>query len=95
MVNNQPGNNILSENIFLHVDDNQTGKMIFDLSKYNLYVDKDILLTLEWIEAQPSAPGTRLVVAVAVFGHTWYQQASQSAWTKKSTGIGLSVKTVY
>jgi len=95
MVNNKPGDNILTENIFLHVHDNRTGKMIFDLSKYNLYLDKDVLLTLEWIDAQPSAPSTRLVVAAAVFGHTWYRQASQSAWTKKGTGIGLSIKTVY
>jgi len=95
LVNNKPGNNILTENIFLHVDDNRTGKVIFDLSKYNLYFDNDVLLTLEWIDAQPSAPNTRLVVAAAVFGHTWYQQASQSAWTKKGTGLGLSVKTVY
>ena len=95
LVGNKPGNNILTENTFLHVDDNQTGKIIFDLSKYNLYLDKDILLTLEWIDAQPAAPSARLVVAAAVFGHTWYQQASQSAWTRKGTGIGLSVKTVY
>ncbi len=94
MINDKPGRNILHENIFINVEGNQTGKMIFDLSKYNLYADSDVLLTLEWIEAQP-ATNAKLAVAAAVFGHTYYRQASQAAWAKKTTAIGLSVKTVY
>jgi hypothetical protein len=94
LVNDKPGNNILSENIFIHVEDNQTGKMIFDLSKYNLYLNNDVLLTLEWIEAQPATNG-KLAIAAAVFGHTYFRQASQYTWTKKGIGLGLSVKTNY
>ena len=94
LVNDKPGNNILSENIFINIEDYQTGKMTFDLSKYNLYLNNDVLLTLEWIEAQPGT-NAKLVIAAAVFGHTYFRQASQSAWTKKGTGIGLSVKTNY
>jgi hypothetical protein len=87
MVNDKPGNNILTENILITVDDYRTGKMIFDLAKYNLYVSKDALVTLEWIEATP-ATNAKLSIAAAVFGHTYYRQASQSAWTKKRNRRG-------
>jgi hypothetical protein len=94
LVNNKPGNNISSENILINVEDNQTGKVIFDLSKYHIFVSKDVLLTLEWIEGKP-ATNTKLAIAASVFGHTYYRQASQFLWTRKGTGIGISVKTIY
>lgn len=94
MENDKPGSNLLNENILIHTDNNQTGKVTFDLSKYDLYADSDVLITLEWLTADP-ADNARLVVAASVFGHTWYRQASQSVWTKKGAGVGISVKTVY
>jgi hypothetical protein len=94
IVNGMPDKNLLTENILISVDDYKTGKLIFDLSKYNLYLNNDALITLEWIEAQPAA-NARLAVAAALFGHSYYRQASQSAWTKKRPGIGISVKTGY
>ncbi|WP_184550045.1 carboxypeptidase-like regulatory domain-containing protein [Mucilaginibacter sp. FT3.2] len=93
-VKDKPGKNLLTQNIFINVDDYKTGKIIFDLSKYDLYLSSDVLLTLEWIEAQP-ATNAKIDIAAAVFGHTYYRQASQSAWTKKNTGIGLSTKISY
>ncbi len=95
IANNKPGNSLVNENILLHVDDNRTGKITYDLSKYNLYADKDVLITLEWLTADPPTANDRISVAATVFGHTFYRQASQSAWTKRGTGIGVSVKTVY
>jgi len=94
LVNDKPGDNILSENIFIKVDNKQTGKMTFDLSKYNIYLNKSALMTLEWIEAEPATKGN-LAIAAVVFGHTYFRQASQYAWIKKGTGLGLSVKTNY
>jgi hypothetical protein len=94
MVNDKPGNNILSENIIISIDNMQTGKITFDLAKYNLYLNKDVLMTLEWIEAQPASNG-HCAVATSLFGHTYFRQASQSPWVKKSTGLGISVKTSY
>ena len=94
MVNDKPGNNILTENIIISIDDMQTGKITYDLSKYNLYLNKDVLMTLEWIEAQPANNG-HCAVATSLFGHTYFRQASQSPWVKKATGLGISVKTSY
>lgn len=94
IINDQPGKNSLTQNIIINIDDYQTGKMIFDLSKYNIYLNSNALVTLEWIDAQPMIK-QKIAVAAALFGHTYYRQASQSAWVKKGTGIGLSVKTIY
>lgn len=90
----KPGKNMLTDNLIIQIADKQTGKVSFDLSKYNLYVDKEVLLTLEWIEAQP-VKDTHCAVAAVVFGHTWFRQASQYTWVRKATGLGLSVKTSY
>jgi hypothetical protein len=94
LVNGKPGDNILNENIFIKIENKQTGKMTFDLTKYNLYLNKDALITLEWIEAQPTT-NDNLAVGASIFGHTYFQQASQYAWSKKGVGLGLSVKTNY
>jgi hypothetical protein len=94
MVKDKPGSNILTENIFLTVDNNQTGKMTFSLTKYDLVFNKDILMTLEWIEAQPANNGN-FAIAAALFGHSYFRQASQSPWIRKGTGLGISVKTIY
>ncbi|MDB5017065.1 MAG: hypothetical protein JWQ84_1897 [Mucilaginibacter sp.] len=94
LIGDKPGNNILSDNIIIQIEDKQTGKMTFDLSKYNVYLNRNCLITLEWIEAQP-ATGGNCAVAAMVFGHTYVRQASQYPWIKKGTGLGLSVKAVY
>jgi len=94
MKDGKPGNNILNNNIIVKIGDKQSGKVTVDLSSYNIYVNKDVLITLEWIEAKPSTNGT-LDIAAVVFGSTYFRQASQYLWKKKGTGLGLSVKTNY
>ena len=44
-----PGKNILKENIFVETEMEQ-GLLTVDLTKYNLWVETDFLVTLEWIE---------------------------------------------
>ncbi|HAL81890.1 MAG TPA: hypothetical protein DCO83_06370 [Mucilaginibacter sp.] len=94
MVDGKPGNNILNDNIIVKVGDKQSGKITVDLSSYNIYVSKDVLIALEWIGAKPATSGT-LDVAAVVFGSTYFRQASQYLWKKKGTGLGISVKANY
>ena len=44
-----PGKNILTENIYVETDIEQ-GLLTVDLTKYNIWVEKDFLVSLEWIE---------------------------------------------
>jgi len=94
MTDGRPGDNILTGNVIFKVEGKQTGKITVDLTPYDIYVDKDVLIALEWIEAKPAASGT-LDVAAVVFGSTYFRQASQYYWKKKGTGLGLSVKINY
>ncbi|MFI5139211.1 MAG: carboxypeptidase-like regulatory domain-containing protein [Sphingobacteriales bacterium] len=94
MVDGKPGNNILNDNIIFKIGDKQSGKITVDLSCYNIYVNKDVLIALEWIGAKPATAGT-LDVAAVVFGSTYFRQASQYFWMKKGTGLGISVKANY
>ena len=92
--NGLPDKNILSQNIMLNIENKQTGKINFDLSPFNIVVNDDVLISLEWIEAKPNATAN-LDVAAVLFGSTYIRQASQFNWIKKGAGIGLSVKTSY
>ncbi|HEY2581835.1 MAG TPA: carboxypeptidase-like regulatory domain-containing protein [Mucilaginibacter sp.] len=94
MNNGKPGNNILNENVIVKVGNKQTGKITFDLTPYNIYTDKDVLVSMEWIEAKPAATGT-LDVGAVIFGSTYFKQASQYQWAKKGTGLGIGVKVNY
>jgi len=90
----KPGDNILNSNIIVKILNKQTGKITVDLASYKVYVDKDALITLEWIEAKPATIGT-LDIAAVLFGSTYFREASQYVWRKKGTGLGISVKTNY
>jgi hypothetical protein len=94
MNNGKPGNNILTENILVNVVNKQTGKITVDLTPYNIYADRDVLVAMEWIDAKPTTSG-RLDVAAVIFGTTYYKQASQYQWAKKGTGVGFGVNVIY
>jgi hypothetical protein len=94
MQNGQPGKNILTQNIFFNIENKQIGKITFDLTPYNIYLNTDALLALEWIEAKPTTIG-KFDVAAVLLGSSYYRAASQAHWIKKGAGIGIGVKTNY
>jgi hypothetical protein len=94
MNDGKPGNNILNDNVIFKVGDKQSGKITVDLTNYNVIVNKDVLITVEWIDANPATNGT-LDIAAVLFGSTYFRQASQYLWKKKGTGLGFSVKASY
>ncbi|HEY4322755.1 MAG TPA: carboxypeptidase-like regulatory domain-containing protein [Mucilaginibacter sp.] len=94
MNNGKPGNNILNDNVIVTVRNKQTGKITVDLTSYNICADRDVLISMEWIEANPGTTGM-LDVAAVIFGSTYFKQASQYQWAKKGTGLGFGVKVNY
>jgi hypothetical protein len=94
MNDGKPGNNILNDNVIFKVGNKQSGKVTVDLTNYNVIVNKDVLITVEWIEANPATNG-RLDIAAVLFGSAYFRQASQYFWIKKGTGLGFSVKASY
>jgi len=91
--NGQPFENILSDNILLHLG-NQAGPYHLDLSNYKIILKEDALISLEWIDGGKSGNERRvLFLSAALFNSgTWHRTTSLGKWTKaKGLGVGFNV----
>lgn len=90
--NGLPDKNILRENIIIRTG-NQTGKIELDLSKYNIVVNDDFFISLEWIQGNKNSG----IVFSAGFINkgTYYRKASQGRWKKYPIGVGFNVTIKY
>jgi dienelactone hydrolase len=90
--NGLPDKNIVTENILLRIN-GQVGKIDVDLTKYNLIVEDDIFLSLEWIEGKYNSG---IVFSAGLMNSkTYYRKASQGKWRKNSMGVGFNVTARY
>ena len=87
-----PDKNILGDNIILSIN-GQSGKIEVDLSKYNVVVNDDFFIALEWIEGKNNSG----IVFSAGFANkgTYYRKASQGRWKKYPMGVGFNVTAKY
>ena len=85
----KPFQNILAQNILVKIG-NQKGKFALNLSDYNLVMQGEILLSLEWIEGAVARKNNGAIFLSAGFlnSSTWHRLTSQSSW-KKATGLGV------
>ena len=90
--NGLPDKNILTENIIVRIN-GQTGKIEIDLSKYDVVVNDDFFVALEWIEGKNNSG----IVFSAGFANkgTYYRKASQGRWRKYPMGVGFNVTAKY
>jgi hypothetical protein len=91
--NRQPLDNILSDNILLHVG-NKSGPYHIDLSKYKIILNEDVLISLEWIDGGKSGNerGVLFLSAALFNSDTWHRTTSLGKWTKaKGLGVGFNV----
>jgi len=93
LVDGFPGKSLLYENIIIETEIEQ-GVLFVDLSPYNIVVEDDFVIALEWIE--------NLGIDGLFFSATFFgdpilaRQTSQDIWMKKSAaGIGFSVGVRY
>jgi len=87
MENNVPGENILREPIFVSVK-MKKGTLTIDLSEYNISVDGDFLITLEWIQEM----GARSIdFGAGLSGTSFVRTASQGEWDKFPMGIAFGI----
>lgn len=92
MHNGKPGENILPENIFININNKQTGNITIDLSKYDLLVKDDILIALQMIEAKGDVMASIFISSSLLGSPTYYREASQATWREyKSLSIGINV----
>jgi len=87
-----PDKNILSENIIVECKKNR-GVFIIDVSKYAIVADKDIFVSMEWIE---NSIERNLYFSTTPNGSkTFSRYTSQATWFEEqnvSLGLNISVK---
>ncbi len=80
--NRKPHKNLLSQNIYTEICGKKTDWITIDLKPYNIYVDDNIIVALEWVAK--SKKGNTLVFPLAspsVATH-YYKYGSQNKWKR-------------
>ncbi|MES2679977.1 MAG: carboxypeptidase-like regulatory domain-containing protein [Bacteroidota bacterium] len=92
--NGMPKENILKQNIIIEPKQ-KTGLIELDLQPYNIYVDDDVFISIEWIKDLGDVKGLSFSTKL-VGSTTYYRLASQDQWHKISpVGIGLHAEVAY
>ncbi|GAW90726.1 hypothetical protein FPS14_contig00095-0004 [Flavobacterium psychrophilum] len=88
-----PYENLLSENIYFSTDIKK-GKVSIDLTKYNIVVNQDVIITIEYIKELGKGG---LNFSGGLFGNKLYhRQTSFSEWKKTGTvSLGFNVDVRY
>jgi hypothetical protein len=88
-----PKDNILTQSIIIEFKE-KTGLIELDLTPYNLYVDDDVFISVEWIKDLGDVKG--LFFSTKLVGSpTYFRQASQDKWAKIPIGVGLYAEVAY
>jgi len=91
--NGYPKDNLLTQNIIIEMKE-KTGLIELDLTPYNLYVDDDVFISIEWIKDLGDIKGLYFS-AKLVGSQTYFRQASQDKWQKIPVGLGLHAEVAY
>ena len=83
-----PDENILKENIFVNLKQSE-GLISVDLKEYDILVDDDVFISLEWIDEDLGSEG--LWFSAAVFGKSIYARSTSQAEWKKQRGLSLGM----
>ena len=83
-----PDKNILKENIFVTLKQSE-GIISVDLKEYDILVDDDVFISLEWIDEDLGSEG--LWFSAGVFGKSIYARSTSQAEWKKQRGLSLGM----
>ncbi len=83
-----PDENILKENIFVTLKQSE-GLISVDLKEYEILVDDDVFISLEWIDEDLGSEG--LWFSAGVFGKSIYARSTSHAAWKKQRGLSLGM----
>ena len=83
-----PNENILKENIFVTLKQSE-GLISVDLKEYDILVDDDVFISLEWIDEDLGSEG--LWFSAGVFGKSIYARSTSQAEWKKQRGLSLGM----
>lgn len=96
--NNKPHENILTENILVPIEPKQAGKITIDLKPYNIVLNNDVIVTLEWVASDgENNNGEAIFFSIGMFNSgTLYKKSSQAKFKKYSNmGVGFNIDVRY
>lgn len=92
--NGRPGENILKDNILIGISPKQTGLISVDLRPYNIILQEDTYVTLEWIKNEGiNEKGEAIFFSLGMLNNaTIYKPSSQAGFKKHSSlGVGFNL----
>lgn len=97
--NDNPDTLLCNTQVFATLDDYKTGWVKINLEDYNIQLNKEFIVTLQWIESRMDKvekPVTILPVAATPFSKNCYMRiASQDKWKKMGFNLSNFVTIVY
>ncbi|HEY0056983.1 MAG TPA: carboxypeptidase-like regulatory domain-containing protein [Pedobacter sp.] len=96
--NGKPKDNILNENITIPISARQTGLISVDLKPYNIVLDEDVMVSIEWLKNEKETKkGEAIFFSLGLFsGGTFVKPSSQGKMKKHSSmGVGFNLDVRY
>lgn len=96
--NNKPFENILTKNILVPIEPKQTGQIKVDLKPYNIVLNDDVIVALEWVDSEgENNKGEAIFFSLGLMTNgTLYKKSSQADFKKHSSlGVGFNIDVRY
>lgn len=96
--NHKPFKNILKDNILVSIEPKQTGKITVDLKPYDIVLNNDVIVTLEWVDTEgENNKGEAIFFSLGLLNSgTLYKKSSQAKFKKHSSmGVGFNIDVRY
>lgn len=92
--NGKPTELLQSLPVYLQIKKDQR-YLYVDLEKFNITVENDFLIALEWLDDLPDKSQSLMFCAGLFGASTCYRKTSQDVWNKIPIGLGISVELEY
>lgn len=96
--NNKPFGNILTKNILVPIEPKQTGQIKVDLKPYNIVLNDDVIVALEWVNSEgENNKDEAIFFSLGLMTNgTLYKKSSQADFKKHSSlGLGFNIEVRY
>lgn len=90
----KPSDNILTKNILVEIEPKQIGLILVDLKPYNIILDDDVIVTLEWVDSEgKNNEGEAIFFSLGLLTNgTLYKKSSQARFKKHSSlGVAFNI----
>lgn len=78
----KPGRNLLSQNVLIQIVEKQKGWIEVDLRPYNIYADKDVVVSAEWVGKSEKGKYLMLPLVMPATATHFYKFGSQNQWKR-------------